>query len=145
MYKNIMLALNLEHRSSWKGSLPTALSLVEHYGAKLYVITIVQDFSSSFVSSYFPAGFEEKLKIEARERSKVLLDAHVPEKLRPHVQTIIGFGRVEDEIIRYVKALHIDLLIMSDYRARHKKGMFGHPHIISIKNHVDCSMLVDRH
>lgn len=144
MYKHIMLAVNLQHRSSWKGSLPTALSLVERYDAKLHVITIVQDFSSSFVSSYFPAGYEDKLKTEARAQLKALLDEQVPAKLRPQIQTIIGFGSVEDEVINYVKTLNIDLLIMSDYRARNKKGMFGHPHITSIKNHIDCSMLVDR-
>ena len=144
MYKNIMLAVNLNHRSSWRGSLPVALSLTESFSAKLHVITVVQDFSSSLVSSYFPTGFEDKLKAEARIQLKTLLDEQVPAQTRAGIQTVIGFGSIEDEIIRYVKALNIDLLIMSDYRAKHKKGRFGHPHITAIKNHIDCSMLIER-
>ena len=144
MYKHIMLAVNLNHRSSWKGSLPTALSLLEHFPAQLHVIAVVQDFSNSFVSSFFPENFQGNLIKKGKEQLQEFVQQNVPQEFQSRVQPIVGFGSVEDEIIKYVKALHIDLLIMSDYRAKHKKGMFSHPHISAIKNHISCSMLIDR-
>ena len=139
-----MLAVNLNHRSSWKGSLPTALSFVEHFSSTLHIITIVQDFSNSFVSSFFPANFQKKLIEKGREDLQEFVNRQIPKDLHTKVQRITGFGSVEDELIKYVKTLNIDLLIMSDYRAKHKKGMFSHPHISAIKNHIHCSMLIDR-
>ena len=144
MYKNIMLAVNLDHRSSWVGSLPVALSFVEKFSCKLTVITVALDFSSSFVSSFFPQDFQEKMIEQTRLKLKTLVDQQIPSALHTKIQSVIGFGAVEDEIIHYVKKLNIDLLIMSDYRAKYKKGMFGHPHITAIKNHIDCSILIDR-
>ena len=65
MYNSILLAVDLGDDDSWAQSLPSAVKFAQTFGATLRVMTVVPDFGMSIVSSFFPAGYEEKMLEQA--------------------------------------------------------------------------------
>lgn len=61
MYKNILLAIDLEHEGSWNKSLAVAIDLCRQNEAVLRVMTVVPDLGMNIVAQYFPKGYEKEV------------------------------------------------------------------------------------
>ena len=68
MYKDILLAIDLEDASTWDRAAPQAVALAKAFGADLHVMAVVPDFGMTLVASFFPKDFEEKALDEANAR-----------------------------------------------------------------------------
>ena len=60
MYQHILIAIDPDSKKTWERALPEAVKLATTHGATLHVMTVVPDYGSSLVASFFPANFEEK-------------------------------------------------------------------------------------
>ncbi len=141
MYKDILLPIDLAEPSSWEKALPTAVELCKTFHSKLHIMSVVPDFGSSFVGSFFPKGFEEKALEETKKHLKAFAQEHVPEGIE--VQRIIANGTVYDEILRVCDDINIDLIIMSAHRPNLEDYLLG-PNSARVVRHAKCSVFVVR-
>jgi len=141
MYKEILLPLDLAESSSWEKTLPTAVQMAKDYEARLHVMTVLPDFGSSLVGSFFPKGFEEEAMVKVKAHLKQFVADHIPAGI--DVQRIIGNGTVYDEILQATEDLNIDLVIMSAHRPKLQDYLLG-PNAARVVRHARCSVFVVR-
>jgi nucleotide-binding universal stress UspA family protein len=60
MYEHILIAIDPDSKGSWERALPDAVKLAVTHGATLHIMTVVPDYGSSLVASFFPRDFEKK-------------------------------------------------------------------------------------
>ncbi len=141
MYKEILVAIDLGHESSWKKALPTAAEYASKFGANLHLVTVVPDFGMSIVSQYFPKDYEEKVMEDARKRLHGFIDEHVPAGIK--TQVIIAHGSIAKEILRVAGEVKCDLIVMQSHRPELQDLLIG-PNAGKVVSHAKCSVLVVR-
>ncbi len=143
MFKEILLPIDLDDPSSWKKALPVALGLMEKFGSKLHIMTVVPTFGMAIVSGYFPADFEKKALAAANKK----LHEWSQENLPPGVtaQHIVAHGTVYEEIIETRKKLGdgVDLIVMASHRPDLKDYLIG-PNSARVVRHSQISVLIVR-
>lgn len=141
MFDHILIAIDPDTKNSWERALPEAVKLARAHNAKLHVMTVVPDYGSSLVASFFPANFEEK----ALERSKTALH-EVIEPLIPKGldhQLITAHGRIHDEICRVAHEVKADLIVMASHKPSPTDRLIA-PTAQQVLMHAPVSVLVVR-
>jgi nucleotide-binding universal stress UspA family protein len=141
MFKHILLAVDLEHEGSWERSLPAAIDHAKAEDAMMHIMTVVPDFGTSLVGSYFPKGQEQKMLDDALNRLHKFVNDNVPADLK--VQHIVGKGRAYSEILRVAEEIDCDLIVMESHRPEMKDYLLG-PNAARVVRHANCSVLVVR-
>lgn len=141
MYKDILLAIDLNEESSWREALPAAVTLCQTFGATLHVITVVPDYGLSQVSQYFPAGTEDKIIHDTAEQLRNFVARHIGDKIP--VQDIVAHGTIHKEIIAAAERIDAGLIVMASHRPEMKDYLIG-PNAEKVMRHSDRSVLVVR-
>lgn len=141
MYKDILLPVDLNHESSWKKALPTALEYCKAFGANLHVMTVVPDFGLPIVAGYFPKDFESKAREGANKQLHAFVADRVPSDIK--VQHIVAEGTVYGEILRVAKDVGADLILMASHRPELQDYLLG-PNAARVVRHANISVLVVR-
>ncbi|MEQ8806158.1 MAG: universal stress protein [Rhodospirillales bacterium] len=140
MYKDILLAIDIDDKSSWTASTPIAVELAEKFGATLHVMVIIPTFGSSLVANFFPDGYEKKTMEEAATRLRAWTKTNIPGGIKK--QHIVGHGRVYEEILRGANETDCDLIIVCDRRTN--ADMLGH-NADKVAHQAKQSVLIVRH
>ena len=141
MYKDILLPVDLGEESSWNKALPTAIELCKAFGCRLHLMTVVPDFGSAVVASYFPKDFEKRALDSAGDELHTFAKAHVPGGIT--VQHVVAHGTVYEEILDCAKRIGADLIVMASHRPELKDFLIG-PNASRVVRHADRSVLVVR-
>ena len=141
MYKEILLAVDLNDDSSWQKALPTAVEYCHAFGSILHIITVAQSFGMSYVSQFLPEGHEKQLEDELLEGLREFVRKHVPEDVK--VQRIVSLGTVYQEILNAAENIDADLIVMASHRPELKDYLLG-PNSARVVRHAQCSVLVVR-
>lgn len=141
MYKNILLPIDLAEPSSWEKALPSAVQMCKTYGAKLHVMSVLPDFGSSLVGTFFPKGFEETAMVEVKKQLKAFVAEHVAKDVS--VQRVIANGTVYDEILRVCEEINIDLIVLASHRPKLQDYLLG-PNAARVVRHAKCSVFIVR-
>lgn len=141
MYKDILLAVDLNEDSSWRRALPTAVEYCRALDSTLHVITVAPDFSMPFVGQFFPDGYAKTVADNLLEALHAFVRAHVPKDVR--VQHIVSEGTVYQEILRIADEIGADLIIIAAHRPELKDYLLG-PNAARVVRHAECSVLVVR-
>jgi nucleotide-binding universal stress UspA family protein len=141
MYKDILLPVDLDQRSSWEQALPQAVKLCEMSSANLHVLTVVPDFGMSIVSQYFPKNFRKETMAKVMDQLKEFVEKNVPDGIP--VQHVLGEGAVYDVILTIAKKIHADLIVMASDSPEHHHYLLG-PNASRVVRHAECSVLVVR-
>ena len=141
MYKDVLLAVDLNEEHSWKKALPTAVEFYKSFGSVLHVVTVVPDFGMTVVGQFFPDGFQEKSVAAAGDDLDAFLAEHAPEDLRVH--PVVGYGSVYEEILRIAEDIKCGLVVMASNRPEHQDYLLG-PNAARVVRHAKCSVLVVR-
>ncbi len=141
MYKEILLAIDLEEESSWQKALPAAVELCRASGARLHALTVVPELGPSIVSGYFPEDYEARMIADTIKRLNALLKAELPEgvKARP----IVTQGTVYKIVIDTAEGIGADLIVMASHRPERRDYLLG-PNAARVVRHSDKSVLVVR-
>ncbi len=141
MYKRILLPVDLDQESSWGMALPVALEYCQIFGARLYLMTVLPDFGTSMIGTYFPPDFVEKAEKDAGTRLETL----AREKVSPNVpvEWRVARGTVYEEILDVAREVHADLIVMASHRPALKDYLLG-PNAARVVRHSDVSVLVVR-
>ena len=140
MYKAIMLPIDLSHESSWKKSIPVAVKMAETFGAKLHVITVVQDIRDAMVAQYFPHDYETTM---ARQAAEKLSDLVGRELAGVEVTEHVAAGQVYREIVRAAEKNGCDLIVMASHRPELADLLIG-PNADHVARHTAASVMIVR-
>ena len=141
MYKDILLAVDLNEESSWKKALPTAVEYCRAFDATLHIIAVAPSVGMPFVGEFFPEGYEKQVEDALLKALREFASEHVPKNVR--VQHIVSQGTVYREIIDAAEKIGTGLVIMASHRPELKDYLLG-PNAARVVRHAGCSVLVVR-
>ncbi len=141
MYKKILVPIDLEQASSQEKALPVAVAMCQALGAELVLMTVVPEFGMAVVGSYFPEGYETKMREDAAKAlAKIAKDA-LPPGLSAQLE--VGHGTIYHEIRRVAEKVGSDLIVMASHRPELKDYLLG-PNAARVVRHAPLSVLVVR-
>lgn len=141
MFKEILLAVDLNDEGSWKKALPVALDLTRASGGTLHILTVVPDFGMSIVGQFFPEGYEKDISEKVLAALKAFVRDHVPDDVK--TRRIVGEGTVYEVILDIAKKIGADMIVVSAGRHDLKDFLLG-PNAARVVRHADCSVTVVR-
>ena len=141
MYEHILIAIDPDSKGSWERALPTAIRLATAEDAMLHIMTVVPDYGSSLVASFFPKDFEQKALAHAQTSLHTLVEPHLPEGLQH--QFITAHGRIYSEICRVAKEVKADLIVISSHKPARRDKLIA-PNAQQVMLHAPVSVMVVR-
>jgi len=141
MYKTILLPIDLNHESSWRKTVPAALSIAQSSGAKIHVFMAIPDYGMSMVGSYFPPDHSEKMLAEVKAELKTFVGDHFPSDME--VELHAHHGTIYKEIIDAADNLGCDLIVMASHRPETKDYLLG-PNAARVVRHAKQAVFVVR-
>ncbi len=142
MFKNVLLALDLNHDESWRKALPVALDLCRQYRAHLHAVTVIPDLHMPLIASHFPEGFMEKLIRSTESKLAQFRSSHVPADVASSDAVVSG-GAIYQMLLRYADEHGVDLIVMEAYRPDLKDFLLG-SNAEKVARHARQSVLVVR-
>ena len=130
MFRNILLAVDLNEESSWAKALPAAVEICRTSGSRLRVLTVVPDFGMSIVGQHFPADFATNA-----------VAANVPADIK--ASSMVAHGTIYKKILGAAKDLGADLIVVAAHRPSLEDYLLG-PNAASVVRHFRGSVLVVR-
>lgn len=141
MFKEILLAVDLNDESSWLKALPVAVDYARASGGTLHVMTVVPDFGMSIVGQFFPKGYEKDVADKVLVALKEFVASHVPDDVK--TKRIVGEGTVYEVILNMAEKIKADIIVVSSGRDDLKDFLLG-PNAARVVRHADCSVMVVR-
>lgn len=141
MYKEILLAIDVNDTDSQRKAVQTAIELARAFGARVHVHTVLPDFGMPIVASYFPADFEAKALENARQTLHDFVTKTFPEDLE--VRQVVGQGGIYKEILKCAELVGADLIVMASHRPGYEDYLIG-PNASRVVRHAKCSVMVVR-
>ncbi|WP_025898265.1 universal stress protein [Sneathiella glossodoripedis] len=141
MFSHILVAIDLDHKETWQKMFTEAIAYASQEGSVLHVMTVVPDFGTSLVGSFFPKDHKEKMISQTNEKLHKIVSDNIPSGIK--VQHIVGYGNAYEEILRMQKKLSCDLIIIGSHRPHMKDYLLG-PNAARVVRHANCSVLVIR-
>ncbi len=141
MYKDILVAVDLNDETSSKKTVDVAVACCRTFGARLHLLSVVPDFGMSIVSQYFPDDYAQKAVDGAVAKLAEFKDATIPNDIEAH--DIIANGTVYDEILATAKKIDADLIVLGANRPDLKDYLLG-PNASRVVRHSARSVLVVR-
>lgn len=141
MSKSILCAIDLEHVSIGKAILLQAQKLAEIDGAVLNVVTVVPDYGTSFVGSFFEKGTLKK----AIEATNDQLHKFVKDNTKSgtKVRHIVSIGSIYEEVLAAADKTNADLVILGASKPDIKDFLLG-PNASRVARHAKVSVYIVR-
>ncbi len=139
MFKNVVMAIDLNDEASWKSALARAIDV--SVGGSLHLVTVVPDFGLAMVGQYFSSDAAEKMLEDAHQQLHAFAREHVPEAQRGNC--LIGRGSVHAEILRLAAEADADLIVMASHKHGIRDYLLG-PNAAHVMRHAGMSVLVVR-
>ncbi len=140
MFKDILLALDLNEPASWKRALPAALEVCRASSAALHVITVLPEIGPR-VSPFFPADANKKMLEAAASDLRKFVKENVPAGMR--VQDIVAQGTIYREILAAAGKIGADLIVMASHKPGVKDYLLG-ANAAYVVRHCPRSVMVVR-
>ncbi|MEE9427989.1 MAG: universal stress protein [Paracoccaceae bacterium] len=141
MTKSILLPVDLNHESSWNLALPKAVALAKANGAKLHVLTVIPDYGSSMVGSFFPEGFADNALNETKAALDKLVADHIPVDVVATAHTV--HGTIYKRILAAADDNGCDLIVLGSHRPSMSDYLLG-PNAARVVRHAKQSVYVVR-
>ncbi|MDF1720610.1 MAG: universal stress protein [Minwuia sp.] len=142
MFKNVLLAIDLNHEASWKKALPEAVDLVRASGGTLYVMTILPDFGMSVVSTFFPKDFERDALVKIHADLTAFVAANVPSDISSEAH--LGHGHVTEQILTMAAKVGADVIVMASHPPDELRDLLVGSNAGGVVNRSPISVLVIR-
>jgi nucleotide-binding universal stress UspA family protein len=140
MFKNVLLAIDLNEPSSWARALPAALEVCKPSAAALHVIYVAAEVNIQ-VASFFPEGANERLLEQAVADLKAWIGKHVP--AGAGAQPMIAQGNIYRGIMDAAEKIRADLIVMASHKPHLSDYLLG-ANAAHVVRHAGCSVMVVR-
>lgn len=141
MTKSILLPVDLNHESSWDVALPKAVSIAKSEGAMLHVLTVIPDYGSAMVGSYFPKDFADNALKDSQAALDKLLADNIPDGLKYAAHTL--HGSIYKQILATADENGCDLIVLGSTRPSMQDYLLG-PNAARVVRHAKQSVFVVR-
>lgn len=141
MYKNIIVAIDLNDETSWRQPLLSAVELARKFGAQLHVLTVVREVEAILQAKTSPLAYE-------------LIAADLENQLARHIRQVdasdlnpkilVAHGAsIYAEILGAAEEAEADLIVVGSHRPAMKDYLLG-TNASRVMRHARCSVLVAR-
>ena len=140
MFKNLLVAVDLEHDSHIDGLLRIASDMTAARGARMHLLHVIPS-APAVVSQYLPKSYE-KMASEKIEKDLTSLAAKV-DLAQGAVAISVRFGDVYQEILAYADKISTDLIIVASHKPNFGDYLLGTT-AARVVRHAACSVFVAR-
>ena len=139
-FHHIFCAVDLTHEADAKAMLTEAGKLADTHDAKLSVITVIPDYGSSWVASFFRDGTLKEAVQAADAALHGLVKDTLPER---QVQHITELGVAYEKVLEAVDTTGADLVLVGAHKPDLADRVLG-PNAARIVRHAVVSVMVMR-
>ena len=141
MYKNILLAIDLNDETSCRKPLLSAVELARTFGARLHVLTVVREVEAILQAKTAPLGYD-LITEDLESRIAALIRRVNVSDLKPNSLVTHG-ASVYAEILGTAEEAEADLIVVGSHRPAMKDYLLG-TNAARVVRHARCSVLVAR-
>jgi nucleotide-binding universal stress UspA family protein len=141
MYKNILLAIDLNDETSCRKPLLSAVELARTFGARLHVLTVVREVEAILQAKTTPLGYE-LIAEDLENRIAALIRRADASDLKPNILVTLG-ASIYAAILGAAEEAEADLLVVGSHRPAMKDYLLG-TNAARVVRHARCSVLVAR-
>lgn len=139
MYKQILVAIDVEESSSWKHSLPVAVSLARCFSAKITLCSILRDREVALEAQWSPIAFREMIKIKQAKLDLIARDASFSA-----IDVDVGVGSIIGGILHVAETSgSTDLIVIHSHHPA-LRDYFLSGNAVRIARMAPCSVLIVR-
>lgn len=139
----VLCALDISQPEHETPVLRRAAQLAALDKARLDVITVLPDFGTSMVGSYFKSDYHDQAMGEARAALETLCESVLGPELNARVRHIVSTGTVYEEVLRVARVDSATLIVIGSHRPALQDYLLG-PNASRVVRHSDCSVFVVR-
>jgi nucleotide-binding universal stress UspA family protein len=140
MYKNILLAIDLNDETSCRKPLLSAVELARTFGARLHVLTVVREVEAILEARATIAY--EVIVSDLENRIATLIRRADASDLKPNILVTHG-ASIYAEILGVAEEAEADLIVVGSHRPAMKDYLLG-TNAARVVRHARCSVLVAR-
>lgn len=139
MFKNILVAIDVNEESSWSAALPLAAALAKQFSSKLVLATVVEDRDAVRQGQWSAIGYRRLL---STAKAKL---AHLAHSLSQEItaDVAVGSGSVCAGIIELARQTEADLIVLAEGRPGLRDRVIG-DNASHVVERATCSVLVVR-
>ena len=141
MFNKILVPIDLSTEDTTKKLCVAANDMAEKYGSEVRLMTVVPDYGTSLVASYFPEGAQDKLKAEVKLKLETLADSFFSTPVKIHLTQ----GKRRQAILKEIDDYKPDLVMMG---CRRKKSRLDQRLLgatgTAVTDRASCSVMVIR-
>jgi len=141
MYKNILLAIDLNDETSCRKPLLSAVELARTFGARLHVLTVVREVEAILEAKAATIAYEVIVS-DLENRIDALIRRADASDLKPNVLVTHG-ASIYAEILGIAEEAEADLIVVGSHRPAMKDYLLG-TNAARVVRHARCSVLVAR-
>ncbi len=141
MTNHILCAIDMTHIDEAERLLVEADRLAGFYEATLSVVTVLPDYQSSWVGTFFKEGALQEATDAANDALHQLVRKALPK--REQVQHIVRIGSIYEQVIEAISDSHADLVIVGAHKPDIADRLLG-PNSARIARTSPVSTLVVR-
>jgi nucleotide-binding universal stress UspA family protein len=141
MYKNILLAIDLNDETACHKPLLSAVELARTFGARLHVLTVVREVEAILQAKTAPLGYE-LIATDLENRIAALIRRADASDLKPNILVTHG-ASIYAEILRVAEEAEANLIVVGSHRPVMKDYLLG-TNAARVVRHARCSVLVAR-
>lgn len=141
MTKHILCAVDLTHDGDARALLAESGRLAGFYSARLSVMTVLPDYGSSWVGTFFKEGTMKEAARAASDALHKMVVEILPEQ--QGVQHIVDIGSAYEKVLEMVDKVGADMVLVGAHRPDFKDRILG-PNAARIVRNAGVSVLVMR-
>ena len=141
MTDHILCAVDLTHADDARSLIAQAGRLAEFEKARLSVVTVLPDYGSSWVGTFFKEGTLDAATDSAKHALRDTVTAALPD--RHDVKCIVAIGNAYQKVLDAAEAREADMIIVGAHKPDLADRMIG-PNAARIVRHAQVSVMVIR-
>jgi nucleotide-binding universal stress UspA family protein len=141
VYKNILVALDLDDESCWRKALVPAVELARKFEAQLHVLTVVREIEAVLQAKTSPLAYDLIARDLENQLARLIRQVDASD-LRPKL--VVGHGpSIYAEILAVADEVGADLIVVGSHRPAMKDYLLG-TNASRVMRHARCSVMVAR-
>ena len=141
MYKNILVALDLDDETCWRKPLVTAVELARKFEAQLHVLTVVREIEAILQAKSAPLGYD-LIATDLENQLAALIRRVGASDLHPRI--VVAHGpSIYAEILAVAEEAGADLIVVGSHRPAMRDYLLG-TNASRVMRHARCSVMVAR-
>lgn len=143
MITSILCAIDMSQPRPEDRPLRVAAGIARAFGARLDVVTVVPDFGVGEVSSFFPVGYQAKVRDAALQALTDHVGRILGDDANADIRHAVAVGKVYEEILRVAEESGSDLVVVGSHEPGLRDYLIG-SNASRVVRHAPCSVHVVR-